>query len=84
MSLSLHYCPQVPLGLLESAEVQHCREELLVLCRDARSFRYVCPRLLVPPSCCLTTPCGMIGPDPCRLTRPSLLAISGRFNTIVR
>jgi hypothetical protein len=32
---------QVPLGLVESAEVQHSREELLLLCRDARSLRYV-------------------------------------------
>ena len=30
---------QVPLGLVESAEVQHCKEELLLLCRDARSLR---------------------------------------------
>jgi len=30
---------QVPLGMIECAEVQHRKEEMLVLCKDARSFR---------------------------------------------
>jgi len=34
-------CLQVPLGMIECAEVQHRKEEMLVLCKDARSFRLV-------------------------------------------
>ena len=31
--------PQMPLGLIEEVELQHRKEDLVVLCKDARSFR---------------------------------------------
>ena len=31
--------PQMPLGLIEEVELQHRKDELVVLCKDARSFR---------------------------------------------